>query len=138
MSDEKSFKDEIRARKRAAGIIVIALLLIGAVIALFGAIQSGVITGIASEDHMTDPTIPYNELENATFTIDAEWVKEKQQEALYIVILGALLVAPGYVGLILVDALAGDKRMHQEFCKGAGEQKYCSECGLKLSRLKKE
>jgi len=138
MAEKKDFREQVKVRKSVAGLCGLLILALGAIVVLWASFQMSFYSELLSDDHMTDPAIPYNELENATYTFENEWLMEKVDGSLFILLFGAMLFVPGYIIFVFAESLFGDKMMHREFCKGSSEGKYCPECGLKLSRLEKD
>ena len=88
-------------------------------------------------DYMTDPSISYRDVENATYEYEWDDIDEKVQGAGYLLLFAFMPLVVGVV-LVYADLLMPDRKAyHKSECKGEGEAKYCAECGLKLSELKK-
>lgn len=114
---------------------------IGAVILAFAFVSSVGYSIISQEKYLTDPSIPYNELENATFTIGADEVEAHQDSLLIYVVIGSCVFFMGYAILIAILSVFGSRmKNHIEDCEWSTtsemEVEYCPICGIKLSEVK--
>jgi hypothetical protein len=128
-----------RLRKRTKGIGLVSFLVIfvGLAIFLIAFMEANQYSQLEFEKkYLTDPNIPVSQWENATWTISHKQIHSEQVK----------MVLPGAIGLAIVGFGAGfgftglispsPKELHKMGCRGEGKQKYCPECGLKLSELK--
>jgi len=143
---EKTVQEKWNERDRALAIIALGLILIGALWAMASMAEPSVYMKLRSDDYMNDPTIPFNERDNATYTFTDEWLSEKYNRLMWWVVPGAILLVCGYA-MVYLPGLVGinEKTIHKEFCKIPEKfedehptWRYCPECGLKLSRLEKD
>lgn len=126
--------EKLVKRNKAVQFAMLLFMGVGVVLILFGLVYGWGWTQLVNDDHLTDPAIPNNEMENATYTWTAKELKDQATQTLWFWVLGAALVGVGYA---LMFAVLGQTTVHKLSCKPeGGEVKYCAQCGLKLSRLK--
>ena len=145
--DEKEYIEKIRKRGKVAESVSAAVFAVGAAIVLaalfIGALQNG---PIADKDHLTDPDIPYSQLDNATYTWTAEEIQDAADKTLIGVLIGGAVFAIGYMGMIVCRYISpGRREYHRESCNFAQVYKTkddipdsytaCPECGEKLKWL---
>jgi hypothetical protein len=140
MTEEKSKVELEKMSKRVEVVAVIglALLLVGAGIALWSLISIDD-KMLPDNEHITDQGMPIRDLENATYTWTSEEIEQMAKEKLDVLTLGAFLIAPGTALLYGIMFLAPSKRKLHEINCNPGEDyldsdKYCPECGLKLEK----
>jgi hypothetical protein len=136
--EKKSYGKRMKNARDAMTVFGLSFLLIAAVAVFYSLGVAQSVVDMADEDHMTDPGIPYRDLDNATYTYDREWIESKADSMITYFL---WVFVPLVGGLVLFYAsilMPSDKDYHKSECKGAGEAKYCSECGLKLSRLERD
>ncbi len=147
---EKTTQEKWDRRNNGLAIAGLVLILVGVFWATVCMAEPSMYQKLRSDDYMDDPTIPFNERDNATYTFTDEWLSEQYNRLIWWVMPGAILIACGYAmvylpGLIGID----EKTIHKEFCRqwqnekyssedGPKDMTYCPECGLKLSRLEKD
>ena len=151
MTKEKEEKSELEkciVRRKIVAAIGLCVLMLGAIFALtvIGAAQT--FFDLRSDDYMNDPSIPYNERDNASYTFTDEWLSDRYNTLIWWAVPGLLMIAIAYVILISSDIVMDDKQVHKAYCKKweDGDNpnepklgfKYCPSCGLKLSRLEKK
>ena len=135
---EKTMQEKLRMRAQALWALGICLIVIGG---LWMDVQlSSIIpyNELRSDEYMNDPTIPYNERDNATYTFTDQWLKDTYWRLAWYAIPGGVLFAIGVALYSCKDWIINGKEVHKTLCKGDGEARYCSECGLKLSELEKK
>lgn len=149
--DEKKiaeYRKNMKKREGLVGALLIGCLIVGAGVLFYGMWAQNVWGQVVDEDHMTDPSIPYNERENATYTWSSEDILEKVTDLNMIYYAGGVLIAVGYAGALTFAALSPDKKKdHLRYCANLApykipgweniEIKYCPECGLELKKLEK-
>ena len=145
---EKTGKSELEKcilRKRVVLVLAFAAIVIGGMLAIYamGAAQS--FFELRSDDYMNDPTIPFNERDNATYTFTDEWLSDRYNHLMWVAMPGLVLYVVGVGVLFLGDAIISDQSVHKAYCKITARYgdtypswKYCPECGLKLSKLEKK
>ena len=144
MSDE--LKKSIEKKRKIAGLISIVglyALMIGVGILFIALFQVNAIEKFVDEDYMLDPSIPYNERENASYIMTPDDIKSIISECGDFVIAGAVIAGMGIATLACVVTLSPNKKeMHKLVCKKLHANDttslYCRECGLKLSLLDKK
>ncbi len=143
---EKTIQEKWNQRQKGLAIGALGLILIGAMWAIACMAEPSVLMKLRSDDYMDDPTIPFNERDNATYTFTDEWLSERYDRLIWWCVPGVILLACGYA-MVYLPGLAGinEKTIHKEFCKMPElfetehpTWRYCPECGLKLSRLEKD
>lgn len=136
MSEEsKKELDKLKLQYGFGNAIGVLLLYGGLAILAIVALLSVPTMELADPNHLTDPAIPYNEMDNATYTWTAEELLDKASYIVPYMFLAAGIMTGG-MGVLLV--IPSQKRLHKVHCTGDDKWRYCPECGLKLSRLKKE
>lgn len=133
--------EERKRLKRNRGVIALVafvLLILGAFGVLHAANSAAVYMALIDEDHMTDPGIPYRDLENATYTYDRQYLEEQVENTNNLMLICVIPVFIGTGVFYTLLAMPNGKDDHRRFCDGTSEKKYCPECGLKLSRLEKD
>ena len=143
----KELKESIEKKRKIAELVYFAamyVLLIGVVIAFIGLFQADAVGQFMDEEHMLDPTIPYNERDNASFVITPDNLDALYEKTKEILIIGGIIAGIGIAVLAVVAAVTpGRKERHKLLCGPKPfcvdlEIIYCPSCGLKLSRLEKK
>jgi hypothetical protein len=65
---------------------------------------------IASDDYMTNPNIPYSELENSTFTISYGDIKTLTDSAQINITIGFIVIMAGYASLMVSAVIVPSKQ----------------------------
>ena len=141
MSDKKEKLTFIeRARKRVAmveivglGIFIVGMM--GVMLMIHGATVYHELRG---DEYMDDPSMPFDERTNATYTFTDDWLKDKYYRSMLWAVIPGVIGGAGYAVAIGGVSILNLKETHKEFCRGQGKDRYCSECGLKLSKLEKD
>ena len=143
----KELKESIEKKRKIAEIIYFAamhVLIIGVVIAFIGLFQADAVGQFMDEEHMLDPTIPYNERDNASFVITPDNLDALYEKTKNILSIGAVIAGSGSVVLGSVAAVTPSKKERHKLLCGPKpfcvdlDIIYCPSCGLKLSRLEKK
>ena len=143
--DEKEYIEKVRKRGKVAAVVCMGIMLIGAGFAI-ASILMGMNAPYADRDHLTDPDIPYSQLDNATYTWTAEEIADRQADGLILLAIGAVFFVVGYAGAAVVSYISpGQREYHRQSCNFAQVYKTkdnipesyvaCPECGVKLERL---
>ena len=135
---EKTMQEKINRRSQILWAVSHMLIVFGGLWASTQIWSATPYYDLRSDEYMDDPAIPYNERDNATYTFTDQWLEEKWTRLMWYCVPGYILFAVGFVLSYSRDWLINEKEVHKTFCKGSGEPKYCSECGLKLSELEKK
>lgn len=112
---------------------------VGLLLVLFGGFTLMQFAWVAQEKYLTDPSTPYNELENASYTITPEEIVSQTKNVQSIVILAFPFLAFG-LGIVLTTTfIVGTKiERHNENCeytvKSKDYAKYCPICGIRLEK----
>ena len=152
MSDE--LKKSIEKKRKIADLISISglyALLIGVGILFIALFQVNAIEKFVNEDYMVDPSIPYNERNNASYIMTPDDFELIIDECTDFLIIGAVIAGIGIAVLACVCAIAPSKKeRHKLVCPhvvsiavdlkrekafSSIEAEYCISCGLKLSLL---
>jgi len=130
--------EKVKKNARIVGMAGLVILLVGLVV-LFMAIFTMFDKMIPDNEHITDQDLPVRDIENATYTWTADEFEDMVNEKMSFLIIGGAIAA---VGMAIFYSAAiiepSSIKLHKIGCKGEGEKKYCSECGLKLSRLERD
>jgi len=138
---ENKAKDELEKMKKmanAAAIVGGIMALLGVFILFMGLVQMNSWM-LPDNEHITDQDLPIKDVKNATYTWTSEEIEHSQDQAMGLFYAGGVIGIVG--GAIMYTAVIlepSKTKIHEIGCKGDGDKKYCSECGLKLSRLVKE
>lgn len=138
MTEKKqmTMQQKLNWRRRVVAICGFALYLTGAIFAVAQLAGTNSYYELRSDEYMNDPTIPYNERGNATYTFTDEWLSDTYDRLLWYVVPWLILFAIGGVMVLGTPyMMMKEEEVHKNFCKG-GEARYCPECGLELSKLK--
>jgi len=135
MTEDKKGIERISRNKKLVDVTALIVMMVGVALMFSTLPMLFTISDMVKTDHLTNPSIPAKDLDNATYTYTAHELLKMANLPIYILFGG---VAFMFGGMIMAYVNPSDKDIHIVKCKGTGEQKYCSECGLKLSRLKKD
>jgi hypothetical protein len=140
MTEDKG-KVELEKVKKAANTIAViggTIVLLGLVILFVGLIQMNTWM-FPDNEHITDQNLPIKDVKNATYTWTSEEIKHSEDQPMGLFYVGGVIAVVGAAIMYTAVIIEPSKtKIHEIGCKGDGDKKYCSECGLKLSRLKKE
>ena len=120
------------------------MIAIGAIILLFAAMQSIGFAGIINDKYLTDDGLPYNEMENATYTISLKEIHAINEHNLWLVTIGLVTLGCGYVSYIIGMIMVPSKKEEHianceyEITKASDTVEYCPVCGIKLKDCKKK
>ena len=143
----KELKESIEKKRKIAELVYFAamyVVVIGVCIAFIGLFQADAVGQFMDEEHMLDPTIPYNERDNASFVITPDNLDTLYEKTEGIVIIGAVLLGAGIAVVASVAAVTPSKKERHKLLCGPKpfcvdlEIIYCPSCGLKLSLLEKD
>lgn len=134
---EKTMAQKMRLRNELVTAMGLGLMLLGAMWVVVTMAEPNVYLKLRSDEYMDDPTIPYNERDNATYTFTDDWFSETHNRLIWWSVPGIIIFALGVIPFYMGDLMFRDTEIHKQCCKG-GEARYCPECGLKLSRLEKD
>ena len=137
MTTDREELDEMKKRKKAIASVGVILLVLGGAITIVAALPLMVYPSMLDEEHLTDDSLPMRDEANATYTYDYQWFQDQIDNAGWYVAAGFIPFVVGYALLIVSGAFTSETKLHRMHCDGKGETKYCSECGLKLSRLER-
>jgi len=138
MTKKKTEFEKMLVRKKIIAAFIIGFLVVGYSLMMFIFGVSSIVTNMGLDEHMTDPTIPYNERDNSTYTFTGDWIVDRVYDMIYIGVFAASLLAVGYAMIITSDALMSRRQVHKLFCDYSGKTKYCPNCGIEMSLLKKK
>ena len=122
-------------------------LLIGFAIIFMGLFGAQSLDRWLDEDHMADPSMPYNESGNATYIITQDDILELIVFSRDTMAFGVVFVG---IGMVIVGSLMAvvpsKKERHKLVCPNIEamfwgsnvKPMYCPTCGLKLSQLEKK
>ena len=150
MAEEKN-KIELENLKKKmdlVGFIGLALVVVGGAIALW-ALMMPLSAMLPDNDHITDKGMPVRDLDNATYTWTAEEFEKILDRQSDWFVAGLIFLVPGIALFYAMISIApSEKKLHLIGCKKAKDyqfcpeygaaNKYCPECGLKLSRLERD
>ena len=139
---EKKKDDWVKKRNDKVGFIGLLVLegiVIGLGVVLAGMAIHGIYNVLESDEYLTDDSLPYRDMDNATYTYPATELARLAEGGTWLIFVGvAVLGASLAAALVFIIAVPGLKDEHLLRCHGDGEAKYCPSCGLKLSRLEKK
>ena len=135
MADEKKGIDRIRRNKKWTDTAVVMALFVGMALLFSTLPMLFTIGDMVRFDHLTDPSIPAKDLDNATYTYTAQELLKMVDLPIFILFGGLAIMMVGFAMLYVNPS---DKDLHIGQCKGSDKWTYCPECGLKLSRLEKD
>lgn len=135
MDKKREHAEKMNKVRSGIGVIGIVILLLGALAMLYSLGPMSVIEKLVDEEHMTDDGIAYRDLDNATYTYDRAWIENELDTWLNYMLATLVPIMVGIALFYVYMFMPGGRAFHKAHCDGAGEAKYCSECGLKLSRL---
>ena len=148
MAKEKEEKNELEKclmRKRIMVMVGFVAIIVGGCLAVAALGASAPFYELRGDEYMDDPTIPFNERDNATYTFTDEWLSDRYNLLMWVAMPGLVLYVVGIGVLFLGDGVMSDRSVHKAYCKITTRYgdtyptwKYCPECGLKLSRLEKK
>ena len=152
MTKEKEEKSELEKcilRKRVVWVLAFVAIVIGGMLAIYAMGTAQTFFELRSDDYMNDPSIPFNERDNATYTFTDEWLSERYNYLMWVAMPGLVLYLVGVGVLFLGDGVMSYQSVHKAYCRqwqnekfagndGLEDMKYCPECGLKLSQLEKK
>jgi len=142
----KELKESMKKKRKIGGLIAILGLyavVIGVGLMFIGLFEAQALDRWLDDEHMADPSMPYNEVQNATYVItpddlDGLLVTSQSFAVAGIVFLGLGVAICG----TLVAVVPSKKEQHKLVCTEPTymdpDNLYCPECGLKLSLLDKK
>jgi len=142
----KELKESMEKKRKISGLIAIVgfyALVIGFGILIMGLFSAQSLDRWLDEEHMSDPSMPYNEFENATYTITPNDLDELLVMSQDMAVIGVVFLGLG-VAIIgtMMAVVPSKKEQHKLLCSVTVREHetdlYCSECGLKLSLLEKK
>lgn len=133
-------KDKLLCLREIGNVIALSFFVVGLFIMGFAAMKIGAFQELINDEYMTNPAMPYNEYENATYTYSAKWLADEVTKSVLWIIPGMICIAVGYAVLLSGDLFLSKKMLHKSFCKKVYDksQTYCGDCGIKLSLTKKK
>ena len=143
----EEYRKTMKRRRDICSMLLLGAILVGLAVMFVPLLSNTGLRGVMDDDHMTDDSIAYRDLENATFTWSAEEINELVDDNYYVAMLGGAIVASTYVGFLVLSALTPSKEKdHKRYCTDLSpytitgwenvEVKYCPECGIDLKKLK--
>ena len=132
---KKEEVEKLRMRGKNIELTALCIMLAGGLGLLVAMFMGQGYVDLVSDDHITDQDMPVRDLENATYTYTADELLSRFQHVLPLLVASMTAFASG--GIMLAVTGPSEANFHKLHC-GEGDQKYCPECGLKLSRLEKK
>lgn len=135
---EKDMTVLIKAAEKKQRIGLLTLLIgLTVGVGLFG-YHIGVETSFASlkdVDHLTDDGIAVRDIDNGTYTFDGDYLDDRMDMSWIPYALGLGILVSAW----LINHMApSDKSIHESYCDGSAKKRFCAECGVRLSKLKKK
>ena len=143
----KELKESMEKKRKIRGLIAILGLyavVIGFAVLVIGLFSAQSLDRWLDEEHMSDPSMPYNEFENATYTITPNDLDELLVMSQDMAVIGVVFLGLG-VAIIgtMIAVMPSKKEQHKLICPNIEamfwgnkvEPIYCPVCGLKLSLL---
>ena len=137
--EEKHWKKYRRRRSNAILLVTYCALFVfmGAFLLAGGLSQKEMYNSLKDDEYLTDDSLAYRDMVNATYTYTVAEIDELASSSLWMTAMGAVvLVASAIVALVVAWIMPEKREIHSMLCKGDGVIEYCAECGLKLSKLK--
>ena len=135
MTEKETEKEVLWKQKKRTEALFLILIGLGVVLIVFGMI-SGMNVWLIDDDHITDPSMPISEKDNVTYTWTTEELRSQFEKSYPLMFVGLGMFFAGYAVQFVT---IGDKKFHRVHCPPIeGPDKYCSECGLRLSRLERD
>lgn len=143
---EKTWREKRNESMSSVLIMVLYGIVIGAVIVVAGLSMNGMYQTLKDDKYLTDDGLPYRDMVNATYTYPAKEIDRLSDGGLWLIAGGIALMGGGAAVAFAVMIVHPDtKDLHRSLCKAYPgiektdpKIKYCPECGLKLSKLKKK
>jgi len=130
MKDERTKLRKNKDNLDAFGFVVI---LVGMGIIFLGLLTIIGLQNVVDEKHLSNPDMPYQDYpENATYSWTYSEIMDEVFNTYYFSGIGILLLVIGG-GCVILNT--SRKTLHELECSRYQCGKYCSDCGLKLSRL---
>ena len=142
----KELKESMEKKRKISGLIAILGLyavVIGFAVLVIGLFSAQSLDRWLDEEHMTDPSMPYNEFENATYTITPNDLDELLVMSQDMAVIGVVFLGLGAAIIgTMIAVVPSKKEQHKLVCTNPKymdpDNTYCPECGLKLSLLEKK
>lgn len=135
-SKEKILKG-IKSRKDGMMFFCLYILAIGLVGLMFACGSLAIIGSLDNDKYLSNPDIPYSQLDNATYTYTKENLSDLDTGLTEIVYL-TVIISVASASCFAVMVVTYDKReLHILTCTPVKGVKYCPECGVKIAYLKK-
>lgn len=131
--------------RRGIAVLVFGMMIVvGGLIVMFAALEVTSLSIIAQDKYLTDPSIPHDQMENASYTITANEMLDMLDTQSVYIYTGSAIVICGYVTLFVSRILVPSRKEdHENNCHSitifaSGPIEYCPVCGIELKRLKKK
>ena len=128
-------------KRRIAGTTFLIMLIAGFCVIMLGAMELHGYEMISKDEYLTDPSTPYNEMENASFTIPASEIVAGTDAIFIWIVCGVSIIGCAYLSLLgFALVVPTKKKDHIANCeyKVVSEMKdeYCPICGIRLKDVK--
>jgi hypothetical protein len=91
---------------------------------------------LLKEENLTNPSIPNDEMENATYTYSNDWFESHILNlSIGIGILGAVALV-GYCLILMGVGLTSNAYLHDCFCTDM-DTTYCPDCGIEMTEVRR-
>lgn len=135
-SKEKILKG-IKSRKEGMIFFCLYILAIGLAGLLFVSGSLAIIGSLDNDKYLSNPDIPYSQLDNATYTFTNEDLSDLAVALTEFLYLTAIIVAASASSFIVMMVAYDKRELHILTCTPVKGVKYCPECGVKIESLKK-
>lgn len=135
----KEYREGMKKRELWGMALAVGLLLIGILLVFVSIFSTDFALRIMDDDHLTDDSIAFRDMDNATYTWTAEELEDMMDDGRAFLFFGAGVALSGYVAFIIVRILVPSKEKdHKRYCEITAPEgsKYCPECGIDLKKLK--
>jgi len=138
--DEKKLLKSVKKNALICGMLALLVITIGAMLAVVGAAQLGMLERLTDDRYLSNPDIKYSDLDNATYQYTTDDIEYMAISVSYILFAGAAMIGVGYGAILVVGAIVPSRKdRHETYCHvdTTGDE-YCSNCGIELSKLTKK
>jgi hypothetical protein len=128
-------------KRKISSLTFLTMLIAGFCVIMLAAMELHGYEMISQDKYLTDPSTPYNEMENASFTIPAKDIVAGI-DTLYIwMVCGISIIGCGYLSLVgFALVIPSKKKDHIDNCRYGintdSEVEYCPLCGIRLKDVK--
>lgn len=131
--------------RRSIAVMVFGFMIVaGATVLLMALITLQGYAQITQDKYLTDPAIPHDQMENASYTITADEILSGLKAKTTCIYTGSAIFACGYAALLASTVLIPSRKDdHKANCSSivilnSAKVEYCPICGIELKTLEKK